>query len=161
MENLYEPITPKFPGQRDNYYYPVDPSRSNSASRTSSNGSSNFPSEGYLEPITSMRTSGNGPAAPVPATPPVANTGLATCVSPVPAMEIVKQTPPLIEPSRSSFTESSAESSPQLSAELPPDREPPVEIMDEEERKKILASQPIYEEINGYSKSNAKEKDFY
>lgn len=158
VENLYEPITPKFPGQRDNYYYPVDPSRSNSASRTSSNGSSNFPSEGYLEPITSMRTSGNTSVTPVPATPPIASTGIATCVSPVPATETVKQAPPLIEPSRSSFTESSTESSPQLSAELPPSREAPVEMtMDEEERKKILASQPIYEEINGYSKTNAED----
>lgn len=159
VENLYEPITPKFPGQRDNYYYPVDPSRSNSASRTSSNGSSNFPSEGYLEPIISVRASGNPPTVPVPATPPLASTRRrSNCVSPVPATETVKQPPPLIEPSRSSFTESSAESSPQLSAELPPNRDTPAEItIDEEERKKILASQPIYEEINGYNKNDAEE----
>lgn len=154
MENVYEPIGPKFNSSRrkGNFYDPVDTNRSSSTSGASTSTTGSLQSEGYLEPI--KTTLGD------PGKVSSLERARALVMEPTKSSDLRTSNAEAAGNIMSDSVDASIRNSviPEL-PKAPEESDDPnygEEEYSDEERQRILDSQPIYEEINGYSKEMIK-----
>ncbi|XP_061191072.1 uncharacterized protein LOC133199246 [Saccostrea echinata] len=158
LENVYEPIIPKEPP-------PPPPSGPQAdgdliAPLNTALSVPKSPSEGYLEPVTHRSTAANDPAVTQQSTVTTATNNQPTnqqSVMTLSTNEQIVSDEVKVSMETSVHQEVNVDNVQKSSADPDNVQKSSADPEIQSERERILASQPIYEEINGYGKDPAKE----